>query len=285
MPVDRVRAWYNQFPRQVWVLFFGSIISAMGAGLIFPFLSLYLRQKLGVPMTTIGLVLGARSMAAVPAQLIGGELADRWGRRKLMAFSLLAMGLTNIGFGLAGSLPQFVVLAILGGTVGTLFAPASNAMLADLVGKKDHARAYALLRVASNLGFSIGPAMGGFLAMRSYLAVFLIGALGNLTFGSIVLAATQETKPDFKPTSDGARTAPRGFSEVFRNRRFMAFAAITVSLTLLFSQMSTLLPVHMKESFGLQESYFGWVMTLSSFLITCFQFSVSQWAGASPGCR
>ena len=112
----------RQFPRQFWVLFLGSTISAVGASLVFPFLALYMRQKLDLPMTTVGVVMGIRAITALPAQLVGGELVDRWGRRSLMIFSLLIVSLRSVGLGLANSLPQFVVLAIVGGVAGTMLS-------------------------------------------------------------------------------------------------------------------------------------------------------------------
>ncbi|MBC7223989.1 MAG: MFS transporter, partial [Anaerolineae bacterium] len=158
--MQRLQREFAAFPRPYWVLFFGSIINAVGGGLVFPFLSLYLRQRLDAPMTTVGFILTAWSLAAFPGQLLGGELADRVGRRGMMVLSLVASGLTTLGFGLAGSLAAFLALAVLAGLTNTFYGPAASAMVADLVGPRERARAYGLLRVTNNFGFAFGPALG-----------------------------------------------------------------------------------------------------------------------------
>ncbi|NLE77105.1 MAG: MFS transporter, partial [Chloroflexi bacterium] len=97
MPHNRLRAWFGQFPRQFWVLFFGSIINAIGSGLVYPFFALYLRQRLGISMSTIGMVMAIHALAAFPGQLTGGLLADRLGRRVMMVVSLAGVGLISVG--------------------------------------------------------------------------------------------------------------------------------------------------------------------------------------------
>jgi len=283
--IGRVQNWFDQFPRPFWVLFFGSIVNALGAGLIFPFLSIYLRQRLGIPLTTVGLIFTTWSLAAFPAQLVGGELADRLGRRSMMVFSLVAGGLTTIGLGLATSLPAFVIMALLAGLTGPLYGPAANAMLADLVGPRRRPRAFGLLRITSNLGFAIGPALGGFIAGKSYLLLFVLSALGSLIYAAIVFFGTYETKPDAAELASEEREGPRGFLQVLSNKPFLVFCAISIVSSLLYSQMTMILPVHMKENFGLPEHFYGWVMTTNASMVALLQYSVSRWAERRPRLR
>jgi len=283
--MGRLRNWFDQFPRPFWVLFFGSIVNAIGAGLIFPFLSLYLRQRLGIPLTTVGLIFTIWALAAFPAQLVGGELADRLGRRSMMVFSLVAGGLATIGLGLATSLPSFVIMALLAGLTGPLYGPAANAMLADLVGPRRRPRAFGLLRITSNLGFAIGPALGGFIAGKSYLLLFALSALGSLIYAAIVFFGTYETKPDAAESASEEREGPQGFLQVLSNKPFLVFCAISIVSSVLYSQMTMILPVHMKENFGLPEQFYGWVMTANASMVALFQYSVSRWAERRPRLR
>lgn len=283
--MQRLQREFAGFPRSFWVLFFGSIINSVGAGLVFPFLSLYLRQKLGAPMTTVGIIVTVWSLAAFPGQLAGGELADRLGRRGMMVLSLLASGATALGFGLAGTLPAFLVLALVAGLTNSAYGPAASAMVADLVEPGRRARAYGLLRITSNFGYALGPALGGLIAGRSYLLLFVLSALASLLYAAIVFWGTYETKPQDAHLAAQAREGPGGFLHVLRNGPFLLFCALAVASELPYSQMTMILPVHMKENFGLAERYFGWVMTTNAGLVALLQYSVSRWAERRPRLR
>jgi len=273
------------FPRPFWVLFFGSMINSLGGGLVFPFLSLYLRQKLGAPMTTVGVIASVWSLAAFPGQLAGGELADRVGRRTMMVLSLLASGATTLGFGLVGTLPAFLALALVAGLTNSAYGPAAGAMVADLVEPQERARAYGLLRITNNFGFAVGPALGGLIAGKSYLLLFTLSALASLAYGAIVFWGTYETKPRDAHLLAQAREGPGGFLHVLRNGPFLLFCALAVMAELPYSQMTMILPVHMKEDFGLAERSFGWVMTTNAGLVALLQYSVSRWAERRPRLR
>lgn len=273
------------FPRPFWVLFFGSLLNSLGGGLVFPFLSLYLRQRLGAPMTTVGFIATLWSLAAVPGQLMGGELVDRVGRRRMMVLSLLAGGATTLGFGLAGTLPAFLVLALAAGLTGSAYGPAAGAMVADLVEPEERARAYGLLRITNNFGFAVGPALGGLIAGRSYLLLFTFSALASLIYGAIVFWGTHETKPQDAQGLAQAREGPGGFLHILQNGPFVLFCALVVAAELPYSQMTMILPVHMKEDFGLAERYFGWVMTTNAGLVALLQYGVSRWAERRPRLR
>lgn len=273
------------FPRPFWVLFFGSLLNSLGGGLVFPFLSLYLRQRLGAPMTTVGFIATLWSLAAFPGQLMGGELADRVGRRRMMVLSLLASGATTLGFGLAGTLPAFLVLALAAGLTGSAYGPAAGAMVADLVEPEERARAYGLLRITNNFGFAVGPALGGLIAGRSYLLLFTLSALASLIYGAIVFWGTHETKPQDAQGLAQAREGPGGFFHILQNGPFVLFCALVVTAELPYSQMTMILPVHMKEDFGLAERYFGWVMTTNAGLVALLQYGVSRWAERRPRLR
>jgi MFS family permease len=143
----KIRDTMADFPAQFWFLVLGTLINSTGGFLVWPFLTLYLRQNMEVSMTTIGLLFTFTSPIDFLSQVVGGSLADRWGRKIMMAISLFASGLVMLGFGLVGSLPSLIFLLVLNGIFGPLFRPASNAMVADIIEPEKRAQAYGLLRV------------------------------------------------------------------------------------------------------------------------------------------
>jgi hypothetical protein len=118
-------------------------------------------------------------------------------------------------------------------------------MLADLVGPEKRTRAYGLLRITMNLGNAIGPAIGGFIAQRSYLALFILNSVASLIYSGIILLGTYETRPEVQDQQASAGVPQRGWWDVALDRPFMVFAAICVSITLMHSQITTTFPVYM----------------------------------------
>ena len=273
----KIRRTIGDFPTQFWILLLGTLISSTGAFLVFPFLTLYLRQNMRVSMTTIGLLFTLTSPINLSSQVIGGSLADRLGRKIMMAISLFASGLIILGFGLVDSLTSLIFLLVLDGIFHPLFSPASNAMVADIIEPGKRSQAYGLLRVVMNLGAAIGPSVGGFVATRSYFVLFLCGALANLLYFLIVVAFIRETKPQSSTTlGKTTEQAREGWNVVLRDISFLVFCSITMLTCIVYSQMNTTLPVYLKENSGIGEAQYGQLMTLNAIMVVFLQFPITK---------
>ncbi len=272
---QRLGTLIADFPRQFWILFGGTLINSTGSGMVFPFLTLYLHQRLNLSMTWVGFALSLWAASSLFGQLAGGSLTDRFGRKNLMVISLGLSALLLPVFGLADTFISAALVAIGMGFAGAMYQPARDAMVADLVGTEKRPQAYALIRVVSNLGIAIGPAVGGFLAARSYLLAFSVSALATFVFFLVSIFMMRETMPAtlVPHTTD----KPAGtFLDVFRNVPFVVFSTATTFVILASIQMMTVLPVYMKDNFGLGESYYGWVMTTNAGMVVLLQFPITR---------
>ena len=88
--MQKISAIYSQYPRQFWLLFGGMLISTAGSSMVWPFLTIYLREKLDLPLTTIALILTVNSVASIITMFIAGPVADRFGRKGVMVTSLFS---------------------------------------------------------------------------------------------------------------------------------------------------------------------------------------------------
>lgn len=271
---QRLENLVAEFPRQFWILFGGTLVNSTGSGMVFPFLTLYLHQRLNLPMTLVGVILVVWSGSALVGQLVGGSLTDQFGRKRLMALSLVTSAVVLVAFAFVGSFVTAAMIVVLAGFFGALFQPARNAMIADLVESDKRPQAYGLIRVVANLGIAIGPAIGGFLASRSYLITFLCSASATFLFFLITVFLMRETKPR---TSVSLRaTTPGNLLTVLRDVRFVVFIAAVALTTIHTGQMMAVLPVYMKDQFGLGESFFGWVMTTNAGMVVLLQFPITR---------
>ncbi len=176
------------YPRQFWLIFWGALISAIGGSMVWPFLTLYIRQRLNLPLTNIAFLLTISSIASLLASFIAGSAADRFGRKSVMSVGLLLATLVLALMTLASNYWSWVFLMIFNGIVNPLYGVGVNAMIADLIPQERRPNAYALLRIIQNLGISFGPAIGGFIAMKSYSAAFYAAAISNALYALIIIS-------------------------------------------------------------------------------------------------
>jgi MFS family permease len=264
------------YPRQFWILFFGQLVSAIGMSLVWPFMTIYVREKLDVSLTMVGLVLAANSGAGLVSQVVGGPLVDRFGRKIAMAASLGSRSVIMMSLGLAGDLPSFVALIILSGFCGSLFGPALNAMVADMVEPEKRIEAYGLMRIVSNLGVAIGPAIGGFIATRSYFVSFAAAALASAFYFLIILFFTKETRPTSVMADGDAAQATQGYGRLVRDVPFLAFCITLGVMGIAYAQVMTILPVYIKDQYQIVESQYGLIMATNAAMVVLFQYPVAK---------
>jgi MFS family permease len=273
--LNGIKRLIAEYPRQFWLLFAGMLISAVGGSMVWPFLTIMVRQRLDIPLTTIGLLLALHSGSALVITLIAGPVADRLGRKGVMVLSLFSSSAIYLLMSQAGSLSAWACLMAANGALNPLFQVGSDAMIADLLPPERRSGAYALIRMSNNLGVAIGPAIGGFLAVISYDWAFGAAAAASVVFGLLVLFFVAETLPalDEEP-ENGAPTG--GYGRLLRDRQFLAFCAVTTLAVVPSALVFVLLPVYGKEQYGVVESQYGFVMATNAAMVVLFQYAVTK---------
>ena len=145
-------------------MFWGLLLSSSGASMIWPFLLIYINGKLNLPLTTVGTLITINAISSVASTFLAGTFADRFGRKGVMVLSLFADGILFILMIQANDYLTFALLMAARGFSNPLYRVGADAMLADLIPQEDRPEAYALIRMVSNLGIAIGPAVGGLIA-------------------------------------------------------------------------------------------------------------------------
>ncbi len=273
--LDRVRRATAGYPRQFWFLFWGGMVSAAGGSMVWPFLTIYMRQRLDVPLTTVALLLTLNSVVGLVTTMIAGPLVDRFGRKGAMVSSLAVGSLTFIGMSAAGTLGAWAALMVVNGAFGPLYRVGSNSMVADLIEPERRASAYALLRLIVNLGIAFGPSVGGFLAVISYTLAFYVAAAAHAAFTLLILFFIKETMPQ-ATEAPGEAVGLAGYGQVLRDRPFLAFCGVYTLAGMAYSLMMVLLPVYAKENFGVPESQYGFIMATNATMVVLFQYAITR---------
>lgn len=283
----RLRQRINEYPRQFWTLFVGSLINSTGNGLIINFISAYLTKHMGFTMTQVGLILVGFAITVLVSQLIGGGLIDRIGRKPIMMISLFGNALACITFGIFSQaatenilLRNLLVIGItiLIGSTNAIFSPAASAMVIDLVKPAQRTSAFGLLRVVLNVGITVGPMIGGFIASYSYEVLFITAGVAMGIYALIITFFVQEThKREHHEDAPNILRSMGGFVTVLRDRAFVIFLAFYALTCLIYAQNNTTLTVFLINTYHLDERWLGLMMGVNAVMVVLFQYPLTRW--------
>jgi len=272
----------RNFPKEMWVIFAGDVITSLGMGMVFIFLSIYFNIVLGISMTILGTIWMVTDMSSFFSQLVGGALADHFGRKRLMELSLFLRGMIWIMIGFIDNVPTLAIFIIVSGIVSSIFWPASSAMVTDIIPKDRRAEAFGLWRIGGNLGWGLGAMIGGVLAAFSYKLVFMVGGISNILFGILVIILLKETLPkkvDIEAVENRARGMVRTIKDyrtVLYDKRFVIFVMVGVFIELLYSQAHTTMPVFVVRESIINAKQLGYIWALNGWAIVLFQMTVTK---------
>ena len=269
-------------PPAYWLLWLGILINRLGSFVI-PFLTLYLTSQRGVSVGQAALTVSLFGAGSFSAQLAGGELADRLGRRPVLLISLFTAPAAMIALGLMRSIALIAIFTFVLGFFTDLYRPALAASVADLVPSSARIRAFGYQNWAVNLGFSLAPILAGFMARYNYLLLFIGDALTTFIFGLIVFARVPETRP-----TEAVHTAHISFNEriqqVRREPLLLLFSALALFVGIIYMQGYVTLPVDMRAH-GLTSADYGLAIATNGILIVALSIQVSHAASNWPRFR
>jgi MFS family permease len=185
--MSKLKNYLHQFHPIVWVLLIGTILSRGSAFMTLPFLSIYLSRHMDLSPVFIGLTIGISPLMGTVGGFIGGHLSDRFGRKKVMLISLFAIAFVYFGFMIASSPGWFILLNALNGLCNSFFEPTSQALMADVTEKENRLKAYSLRYTAINIGASVGPLLGAYLAINSAKLSFVLTGSTYLLYAFVLL--------------------------------------------------------------------------------------------------
>ena len=269
---------YNDYPRSFWTLILITFIDRVGGAMLFPFFALYLTKRFEIGMTQVGILFAAFSASSFVGSVLGGALTDRMGRKGILIFGLIASSFSTLAMGFVSAFEIFFLMALFVGILTETAGPAHQAMIADMLPEEKRAQGYGIFRVAFNLSVVIGPAIGGLLAARSYLALFIADAIISLFAALLVARLIPETKPT--ASADGPQESLAGsfggYLRVLRDTAFMLFLGASLLMALVYMNMNTTMGVYLRDTHSIPEAGYGWILSLNAAMVVLFQFSITR---------
>lgn len=272
---ERIRHTWREYPQQFWLLFVGMLVSTIGASMIWPFITLYVSKTLDLPLTQVTTLVTMNAVSGLVFSFVAGPICDRVGRKWVMIVSLFVNGCMYLVMSQADTFLMFAVCQITMGAFNPLYRVGADAMMSDLIPAEKRAGAYSLLRMSNNLGVSIGPALGGFIASKSYAIAFTLAACGLIFYSLLLVLRAKETLPTGAAESLKGQNPLSGYGTIFRDREFMGFIVPFTFNNMLAALVWILLPVYTNQNYNISESLYGWIPATNAIMVVAFQYAVN----------
>lgn len=272
----RAANFARQFDKNLWILSAGWFVSALGFAVSIPFIAIYFHASLGLSMSEIGIFFGALALVRSVFQAVGGEVSDRIERNLLLIYSQIFRAVAFLFLAISiyqdwGFWP--VALALLVNSIfGAIFQPVANAMVSDIVSEEKRLDAYAVTRSAGNLGWAVGPAIGGFFAGYSYGLLFVISSGITLVSGLVFLFFLRP--PQRAKIQDRFK-----FSDLIaiKDDPYLARHSFLIfALYLVVAQLIAPFSVYAVEMVHITEHQLGILYTLNGLMVVLLQIPVTR---------
>jgi predicted MFS family arabinose efflux permease len=258
---------YSGLSRSTWLLSLVMLVNRSGT-MVLPFMTIYLTST-GYSIGQAGLVMGIFGFGAVCGGFIGGRLTDRFGFQRIQWITLAGGGIMFMVLGQMKSYPLICICSFLLSLVNDAFRPANSTAIAHYSNEENRTRSYSLNRLAVNLGWAVGGAIGGILASINYHLLFWVDGFTNLA-GLLLLrwflpleragSSVHHNKAHDKPVLSA-----------YRDTIYLRFVTCTIIFGCGFFQLFSTLPVYYKKALHMPEYMIGLLMTLNGVLITVLE--------------
>jgi predicted MFS family arabinose efflux permease len=255
---------YSGLSRSTWLLSLVMLINRSGT-MVVPFMTLYLTSpEMGYSIGEAGVVFGLFGLGAFSGAWCGGKLTDKIGYYYVQMIALLGGGVLFMILGQVKTYPLICLFTFLVSFVGEAFRPANSAAIAFYSKEENRTRSYALNRLAINLGWALGSAMGGILAKINYELLFWVDGCTNIAAALLMWIAL---KPVRQQPHHAKPVAEKPVLSAYRDKTYLVFISITLLFAACFFQVFTNLPVYFRRDLHLSEPYIGLLMAINGIII------------------
>ncbi len=261
---------YTGLSREVWFVALTTLVNRAGA-MVIPFLSLYLTRSLGFSMGQVGWIMTCYGLGSVMGVFLGGKLSDHLGYYRVMLWSLNITGLVFLGLQFIESFYGFCAGIFVLTLVADVFRPAIWVALDDYSKPENRRRSVTLVRLAINLGFSLGPALGGLIITYiSYKGLFWVDGISCLVAALVILRYLYQKSP---VDTEEEKVAKRAFSP-YRDRQYLVFWFAMFLVGFTFMQYFSTIPLYYNQVLGMSEDNIGLMLAMNGFLIFLLEMPI-----------
>jgi MFS family permease len=269
-PSSRMNLWRSLrgLPRDIWLLFVATLMNRVGT-MALPFLILYLTRELHFSPAHAGLVFSLYGAGAIIAAPLSGWLCDRIGGLPIIQASLVGSGLALLAFPFVNDPVLVVMVTVVWALINEAGRPAVLTLITDLVPPEQRKPAFAVQRLAINLGMSIGPAAGGYIAIHSFRSIFVVNAASSLAAAAFLFFLPMSAAARRHPPQLNVSAAAKGWRRpaILEDRRLFIFLIGVFLVAAVFFQHEGALPLFLVQDLSLSMAFYGMLFTINTVMI------------------
>ncbi len=273
--------WGGEVERALHPVLAVAVAGSVAGAAAWTFVGIWAKTYLHATDTQLGLTYLVGALLAAGTGYLSGHVSDHVGRRPLILTGWGAQTLMLLGFLAVGRhLYAGMALGALAPSLGAIGGAADSAMVADLVPPDRHEAGYASVRVAANLGVTLGPPIGGLLLVAHSWQIFFAGVAVLSALGFVLAHRFIPRTGAYAPESPPERGS---FAVIRRDRAFLLFMGSSVLASMTYVAFETLLPISLTTSYGLSPSTWGFLVIVNPLLVTLVQLRLIRWTARMPG--
>ena len=256
---------FSGLSRPAWMLSLVMLINRSGT-MVLPFLGIYLTSSLGFNLEQTGIILSCFGIGSMAGSFLGGWLTDKFGHFYIQFLSLVLGGIIFIFLANVDGFYQMSIGILILSTIAESFRPANASSVSFYAKPENVSRAFSLNRMAINLGFSIGPAIGGMLAAISFKLLFLADGITCIIAGIFFFIYFKDLK-GHSPKESTGHDSEKKSSPAYKDNQFIMFTILTSCFAILFFQLFIALPLYYREVYQLSENKIGLLLGLNGLVV------------------
>lgn len=263
---------FKGLSREAWMLSIVMLINRSGS-MVLPFLGVYMTDHLKFSLENAGIVLSFYGIGSVLGSWLGGYLTDKFGEYYIQSWSLFLSAPIFLIIPFFPGVEMMAVLIFLQSTISDTFRPANSVAITKYARPENLTKAFSLNRMAVNLGFSIGPALGGVLSGISYNFLFVFNFTGALIAGIIYVFFFRKRNKIFreKKKSETFEVVKKTGKSPYKDYPFLVFSFLCTIFAICFFQFFNTIPLFYKDVAKLSQSTIGFILGYSGFIIVLLE--------------
>lgn len=258
-----------KLPKILWVLFFVTLINRIGT-MVLPFLTLYLTDHKGFSVKNAGIIFALYGTVSVLISPFSGALGDKFGAPIILFLSLFLSSITLFLFPYANTFTEIVLVTVLFASFNEFFRPVIFTLASKLAPEGAERQVVVLIRLAANMGMSIGPALGGWLIRHSFRSLFYVDGTTSLLAAILIFIyffmASGKVQTDSETKSDPS-TVLQNLFLAWKNPKFTRFWLGIWIVAIVFFQHECTWPIILVRDYHLSENIYGSMFTLNTIII------------------
>ncbi|MFZ1702990.1 MAG: MFS transporter [Saprospiraceae bacterium] len=266
---------FRGLSRDIWILALVMLVNRVGA-MVLPFMTIYLTSSLHFSLSQAGFVMGAYGAGSIAGSYLGGQLTDKFNYYSVQLWSLVGSALLLFVFPILTEFWTITLCILFFSFVSDMLRPANSVAIAAYAKDENRVRSFSLMRLSINLGFAVGPAIGGLIAGTiGYTWIFIFDGVTCL-LAAVLILSKLKYKPPKKVQEYDNEQVPVAPLSAYKDKKYLFFISMVMLYGILFFQLFTSVPVFMKNISGYDEFSIGLFMALNGLLIVLIEMPLIQ---------